>query len=233
MSVKRLYLVGDIIDGWSLKRGWYWPQTHNDVIQKILRKARKGTKVIYVPGNHDEFAREYTDLRFGDVDVQSEVVHETADGKKLLVIHGDEFDAIVTYAKWLAYLGDSAYTVALVMNTWFNRIRQKLGYPYWSLSAYLKQKAKSAVQFIDNYELALADTARKRGLDGVVCGHIHHPEIRMIDDILYCNDGDWVESCSALVEHSDGRLELVDWAPASFGMVRGKQAVSKAEVECA
>ena len=229
----KLYLVGDIIDGWSLKRGWYWPQSHNDVVQKILRKARKGTKVIYVPGNHDEFARDYTDLSFGDVEVHHEVVHETADGKRLLVIHGDEFDVIVTYAKWLAYLGDSAYTLALVLNTWFNWVRNKLGYPYWSLSAYLKKKAKSAVQFIDNYETALADTARKRGLDGVVCGHIHHPEIRMIGDMLYCNDGDWVESCSALVEHDDGRLELIDWAPALFGVAEDSAKSAEKAPECA
>ena len=209
-----LYLVGDIVDGWRLKKGWYWPQAHNDVVQKILRKARKGTKVVFIPGNHDEFARDYTGNEFGAVEVRHEAVHETANGKKLLIIHGDEFDVIVTYAKWLALLGDGAYTVALGLNSWFNYIRQKLGYPYWSLSAYLKLKVKNAIQFINSYETALADTARKRGLDGVVCGHIHHPEIRMIDGILYCNDGDWVESCSALVEHLDGELELINYAPA-------------------
>ena len=207
-----IYLVGDIIDGWRLRKGWYWPQSHNDVVQKLLRKARKGTKVVYVPGNHDEAAREYCDLHFGGVLVKREFVHETADGRRLLIIHGDEFDVVVRYARWLALLGDWAYTVLLALNNWFNGIRAKLGYPYWSLSAYLKYKVKNAVEYIGNFENALAEEAASRGVDGVVCGHIHHPEIRDIDGILYCNDGDWVESCSALVEHRDGRLEILHWA---------------------
>ena len=207
-----IYLVGDIIDGWRLRKGWYWPQSHNDVVQKLLRKARKGTKVVYVPGNHDEAAREYCDLHFGGVLVKREFVHETADGRRLLIIHGDEFDVVVRYARWLALLGDWAYTVLLALNNWFNGIRAKLGYPYWSLSAYLKYKVKNAEEYIGNFENALAEEAASRGVDGVVCGHIHHPEIRDIDGILYCNDGDWVESCSALVEHRDGRLEILHWA---------------------
>ncbi len=211
-----LYLAGDIIDGWRLKRTWFWPQEHNDVVQKILRKARKGTKVIFVPGNHDAFARDYVDHHFGGVAVTDRAVHETADGRKLLVIHGDEFDVVVRYAKWLAVLGDGAYTVLLVINNWFNRIRERLGRPYWSLSAYLKLKVKNAVQYIAEFETALARAAAAEGVDGVVCGHIHHAEMRVIDGVLYCNDGDWVESCTALVEHHDGRLELLDWArPAS------------------
>ena len=207
-----LYLVGDIIDGWRLKKNWYWPQEHNDVVQKILRKVRKGTKVTYVPGNHDEFAREYVDHHFGGVKVEEKVIHETAAGRRLLILHGDEFDVVVRYAKWLAILGDGAYTILLVLNNWLNRIRERLGYPYWSLSAYLKLKVKNAVQFIAEYETAIAKAAAQEGVDGVVCGHIHHAEMREIDGILYCNDGDWVESCSALVEHYDGRLELIHWA---------------------
>lgn len=206
-----LYLVGDIVDGWRLKRSWYWPQAHNDVVQKLLRKARKGTRVIFVPGNHDEFAREYVEHSFGDIQVMDHAVHETADGKKLLVLHGDRFDGVVKYAKWLAHLGDWAYTLALSLNHWFNLARRRLGYPYWSLSAYLKHKVKNAVAFIADFEAAMAEEARRAGVDGVVCGHIHHAETRMVDGILYCNDGDWVESCTALVEHFDGRIEILHW----------------------
>ncbi len=207
-----LYLVGDIVDGWRLKRWWYWPQAHNDVVQKIMRKARKGTNVVYIPGNHDEAARQYCQLTFGEVKVEAEAIHVQPDGRKLLVIHGDQFDGIVRYARWLAILGDWAYSAALRSNTTFNWARRKLGLPYWSLSAYLKHKVKNAVQFIDNYEHAVANEARRRGVDGVVCGHIHHAEIRSIDGILYCNDGDWVESCTALVEDFEGRLRIVRWA---------------------
>lgn len=207
-----LYLVGDVIDGWRLKRSWYWNQSHNDVVQKLLRKARKGTQVIYVPGNHDEALRDFTELHFGGVAVQMEAVHITADGRRLLVTHGDHFDGIVTYAKWLALLGDMAYSAALNVNTWFNHLRHRFGLPYWSLSAYLKHKVKNAVAFISEYERAIAEEARRRHVDGVVCGHIHHAEMRDIDGILYCNDGDWVESCTALAEHADGRLEILRWA---------------------
>jgi UDP-2,3-diacylglucosamine pyrophosphatase LpxH len=207
-----LYLVGDIIDGWRLKRSWYWHQSHNDVVQKLLRKARKGTTVIYVPGNHDEALRDYTELQFGGVTVVMEAIHATADGRRFLVTHGDHFDGIVTCAKWLALLGDAAYGFALNLNTWFNHLRRRMGLPYWSLSAYLKHKVKNAVAFISEYEQAIAEEARRRHVDGVVCGHIHHAEIRDIDGILYCNDGDWVESCTALVEHLDGRLEILRWA---------------------
>ncbi len=210
-----LYLVGDIVDGWRLRRSWHWPQAHNDVVQKILRKARKGTRVVFIPGNHDEFARDYADLNFGDIQVMVDDVHETADGRRLLVLHGDSFDGVVKYAKWLAHLGDGAYTLVLGLNHWFNLIRRRLGLPYWSLSAYLKHKVKNAVQFMANYEQAMADEARKRGVDGVVCGHIHHAELRDIDGVIYANDGDWVESCTALVEHADGRLEILRWLDAT------------------
>lgn len=206
-----LYLVGDIVDGWRLRRNWHWPQSHNDVVQYILNLAHKGTTVLYLPGNHDEAAREYLGLQFGGVTVANEAVHETADGRRFLVIHGDQFDAVVQYVKWLAHIGDHAYMFLFTINGWFNFVRRKLGFSYWSLSAYLKHKAKSAVEYMGNYKTALADEARRRHVDGVICGHIHTAEIRDIGGILYCNDGDWVESCSALVEHGDGHLEIVRW----------------------
>jgi UDP-2,3-diacylglucosamine pyrophosphatase LpxH len=207
-----LFLVGDIVDGWRLKRSWYWPQAHTDVVQKLLRKARKGTKVYYVPGNHDEMFRDYCGVHFGGVEVVQDHVHETADGRRLLILHGDQFDGIVRYHRWLALLGDWAYNLALSLNTLVNRLRRRLGFGYWSLSAFLKLKVKNAVQFIADFEKAVAEEARRRGVDGVVCGHIHHAEIRDIGGLVYCNDGDWVESCTALVEHLDGRLEILRWA---------------------
>ncbi len=207
-----LFLVGDIIDGWQLRRQWYWPQAHNDVIQKLLRKARRGTRVIFVPGNHDEFARKYINHTFGGVEVAEEWVHETADGRKLWVIHGDLFDAVIQCAKWLAYLGDTLYEFTLKLNRHLNSMRARMGLPYWSLSKYLKLKVKRAVSYVGDFEFAVAREARKRGLQGVVCGHIHHAEMRDIDGILYCNDGDWVESLTALAEHADGRLEILQWS---------------------
>ncbi len=205
-----LYLVGDIIDGWQLRRSWYWPQAHNDVVQKLLRKARKGTRVIFVPGNHDEFARRYVTHNFGGVDVVEDAMHVTADGRRLWVTHGDHFDGVIQCARWLAYLGDRAYEFVLKVNHWFNSARARLGLPYWSLSRYLKFKVKRAVSYVGDFETAVAREARKRGAAGVVCGHIHHAEMRDIDGVLYCNDGDWVESLTALVEHDDGRLEIID-----------------------
>ena len=206
-----LYLVGDIVDGWRIKRSWWWPQEHNDVIQKILRKARKGTKVFFIPGNHDEFARNYVSNDFGKVKFSRVMIHKTLDGKKFLVIHGDECDGIMIYARWIAIIGDYAYTLALSMNTWLNRARLMMGLSYWSLSAYLKNRAKNAVKFINNYEDAIITLAQKRGADGVICGHIHHANIKEIDGFIYCNDGDWVESCTALVEHFDGKMEILRW----------------------
>jgi len=207
-----LYLVGDIVDCWRLKRSWYWHQAHNDVVQKLLRKARKGTQVVYLPGNHDELGRDYVGMQFGGIWVLSDTIHVTADDRKLLVIHGDAFDGVVTYAKWLAILGDHAYTLALWVNHKLNRVRLAMGLGYWSLSACLKSKVKGAVGYICAFEEAVAAEAKRRDADGVVCGHIHKAEIRTIDGIQYCNDGDWVESCTALVEHWDGALEIVDWA---------------------
>ena len=208
-----LYLVGDIVDGWQLRRRWYWPQAHNDVVQKLLRKARKGCQVIYVPGNHDEFAREFLNHHFGGIDVTEEAVHETIDGRKLWVIHGDYFDAVVQQAKWLAHVGDHMYEFTLKLNRYLNNLRGRLGLPYWSLSAYLKHKVKKALTYVTDFENAVAHEALKQGYQGVVCGHIHRAEIRDVNGILYCNDGDWVESRTAVVEHVDGRLELYHWEP--------------------
>jgi len=213
VSCENLFLVGDIIDGWRLRRSWFWDQHHDEVLRLILRAARGGTNVVYVPGNHDEMMRKYVPLglEICGVKLQMESEHVTADGKRLLITHGDAFDSVVRHAKILALLGDWAYTVALGVNRYFNKIRVKLGYPYWSLSAWLKLQVKEAVKAIDRFETALADDAHRRGFDGVVCGHIHHAEMRMVNGVMYLNDGDWVESCTALVEHQDGKLELVDW----------------------
>lgn len=209
---ERIYLVGDIVDGWRLRRSWYWDKHHDEVIRQILHKARAGAAVTYIPGNHDEMFRDWLGLDVAGVSLRASAVHELADGRRLLVIHGDEFDSVVRYARFLAFLGDWAYAMALALNRHFNALRRRLGYPYWSLSAWLKQRVKEAVKVIDRFETALAAEARQHGYDGVVCGHIHKAEMREVDGILYCNDGDWVESCTALVEHPDGRLELVDWA---------------------
>ena len=214
VEAETIYLVGDIIDGWRLRKSWYWDDSHDDVLRQILRQARGGTEVTYIPGNHDEMFRAWLGLglEIGGIRLRREAVHTTAAGKRLLVIHGDEFDSVVRYAKFLALLGDWAYAAALTFNRYFNAVRRRLGYPYWSLSAWLKQQVKGAVKAIDRFEVALANEASRRGFDGVVCGHIHHAEMREVNGVLYINDGDWVESCTALVEHHDGRLELIDWA---------------------
>ncbi len=212
MECRTLYLVGDIIDGWRLKGGWYWPQAHNDVVQKILRMARKGVQVTYIPGNHDDRVRDFCGVHFGGVIVARDAIFESASGKRYLVTHGDEFDGVIAHAKWLAFLGDWAYRALLSLNTTWNLVRRRMGFGYWSLSAFVKVKVKNALQFIENFEAAVADEARRRGVDGVICGHIHKAEMRMIDGVEYINDGDWVESCTALVEHLDGRLELIAWA---------------------
>ena len=206
-----LYLVGDIVDGWQLKKNWYWKQSYNDVVQKILRRARKGTKVTYIPGNHDEFARHYIGLLFGDIRVCRQAEHITAAGRRLLIMHGDEFDSVVQCARWLAVLGSGMHDFTVELNRAVNAVRSRLGYPYWSLSQYLKQKVKSAMMHIADFEKAVIDEARRHGADGIVCGHIHRPMIRQVDKVTYFNAGDWVESCTALVEHHDGRMDLIEW----------------------
>lgn len=206
-----LYLVGDIVDGWQLRKHWYWKQSHNDVVQKVLRKSRKGTRVTYIAGNHDEVLRQFIGLAFGDIRIVNEATHDMLDGRRLLVTHGDFFDGVIQHAKWLAYLGDTLYTIVLKLNNHFNRVRHRMGLSYWSLSQYLKHKVKNAVSFISAFETAVTSEAKRRGFDGVVCGHIHKAEIREIDDVLYCNDGDWVESLCALVETHEGELKLIHW----------------------
>ncbi len=209
---EKLYLVGDIVDGWRLKRKWFWPQSHNDVVQKILRKARKGTEVIYVPGNHDEGLRRYIGTHFGGIEVKPTDIYEAVDGRKFLVLHGDNFDNVMLYARWLAYIGDHAYDFVLRLNTFFNGLRRLMGLRYWSLSSYLKIKVKNAVQFISEFEQVIVKEAEKAEVQGVICGHIHHAEMKQYGDITYMNDGDWVESCTALVEHFDGTWEIIYWA---------------------
>ena len=212
VECEHLYLVGDVIDGWRLRKAWYWHEEFDAVMRAVLDHAERGARVTYIPGNHDEMFREWLGLEIAGVKLRREAVHEGADGRKFLVIHGDEFDGVIRYAKFLAYLGDWAYDTALVLNRWFNIARRKFGYPYWSLSQWLKRQVKEAVKAIDRFEVALAGEAKRRGLDGVICGHIHHAEMRMVNGVMYMNDGDWVESCTALVEHADGRFELLDWA---------------------
>lgn len=214
-EAETLFLVGDIIDGWRLRKGWYWPDAHNEVIRRVLKMAHRGTRVVFVAGNHDEMLRDYAGMTFGGVELVLEAVHTTADGRRLLVTHGDSFDAVVLYHKWLAFLGDKAYSLMMRLNIGFNAIRRRMKLPYWSLSAYLKKRVKNAVQYICSYEEAVAHEAIARGLDGIVCGHIHAAEIRRIGEITYYNDGDWVESCTALVEDAFGQISIVDWTKES------------------
>jgi UDP-2,3-diacylglucosamine pyrophosphatase LpxH len=207
---ERLYLVGDIVDLWRLRRDHYWPQSHNDVVQKILRKARKGADVVLIPGNHDEFGRHFTGV-YGKVVVKQRDVYTTAAGRRLLVMHGHEFDAVTTHARWLAYLGDIGYQFLLWVNRPLNFLRRQFGLDYWSLSAYAKSRVKNAVSFISQFEDAVARYAQMHRADGIVCGHIHTPSVKQIRGVAYYNTGDWVESSTALVEHTDGRIELVRW----------------------
>lgn len=206
-----IYLVGDIVDGWQLKSSWYWPQAHNDVVQKLLRKARKGARIVYLPGNHDEFARDHYGNYFGGIEIVEEAIHTAADGKRYLVLHGDRFDMVVRNARWLAHLGDHAYVAALALNNVFNHIRRRLGFGYWSLSSWAKLRVKGAVNYIGSYEEALVGAAREKGADGIICGHIHHAANHRDFGLAYINCGDWVESCTAVGEHPDGRFEVIHW----------------------
>jgi len=210
-DAETIYLVGDIVDGWTLRSSWHWPQAHNDVVQKLLRKARKGTRLVYIPGNHDEFLRDYYGSHFGGVEVIADAIHISADGQKFLVTHGDLFDIVIKHARWVAHLGDRAYDFAIFANTIFNRFRRLFGLPYWSLSKWAKLKVKNAVNFIGDFEEVLIREARRHGVDGVICGHIHHAAIRRESGFTYMNCGDWVESCTALVEHEDGCFEIITW----------------------
>ncbi|MCH9807624.1 MAG: UDP-2,3-diacylglucosamine diphosphatase [Alphaproteobacteria bacterium] len=210
-DAQTIYLVGDIVDFWRIRRGAIWPQSHNDVLQKILRKVRKGSRVIFIPGNHDDGLRQYCGQKFGGIEIKLQDIHETANGKRYIVMHGDEFDLVVRYAKWLAFLGDRSYQMAMWTNLPINFVRRRLGLGYWSLSSYLKLRVKSAVNFIGEFEQKLSKAAKERKADGVICGHIHHAASRQIEDIHYLNSGDWVESCTAIGETDEGNFELIRW----------------------
>ncbi len=210
-EAETIFLVGDIVDGWRLKRNWYWPQDCNDVVQKLLRKARKGTRVIYIPGNHDEFLRDFPGMHFGGIEVAERMIHTAADGRSYLVLHGDEFDVVVRNARLLAYLGDWAYDIAILLNVALAAVRRRLGMPYWSFSAWAKLQVKHAVNFIGEFQRVVAEEARRNDADGVICWHIHHAVIEDIDGIRYINTGDWVESCTAIAELPDGTMELIRW----------------------
>jgi UDP-2,3-diacylglucosamine pyrophosphatase LpxH len=210
-EAETIYLVGDIVDGWQLKSAWYWPQSHNDVVQKLLRQARKGVRVVYVPGNHDEFLRDYYGTHFGGIEVTETAMHVGADGRRYLVIHGDLFDLVVTQARWLALLGSKAYDYAIVLNRVFNQWRRRLGFPYWSLAQWAKLRVKNAVNYIGEFERTLVAEAHRHDAHGVICGHIHNAAIHDDFGIRYLNCGDWVENCTAIVEHHDGRFEIVTW----------------------
>jgi len=207
-----LYLVGDILDFWKGRSGWYWPRINNQVVQAVVDKAANGTQVVFIPGNHDEALRDYVGSEVNGVAVERDTVHETAAGERFLVLHGDEFDSVVMHSKWVAYLGGEAYNLLLLVNRWFNYVRRRLGFRYWSLSAFLKHKVKNAANYISSFEQAVAREARERGVDGVICGHIHKAEISRIQGVTYGNCGDWVESCTALVEDPEGRMEILDWS---------------------
>jgi len=207
-----LYLVGDIIDGWRLKKRFYWPERHNAIVRRFMKRAKRGTRVIYIPGNHDEMFRQFSGMNFGGVEIRKKAIHTTADGRRLLVLHGDEFDAIMLAHRWLALVGDWAYRATMRLNILVNWVRRKLNRPYWSLSRHAKHKVKNAVEFISRYEETVAHEAQRLKVDGVVCGHIHTAEERRFGDVVYYNDGDWVEGCTALVEHHDGRMEILHWA---------------------
>lgn len=234
-EAETIYLVGDIVDGWRLRRSWHWPQSHNDVVQKLLRRARKGARIVYVAGNHDEFLRMFQGVHFGGIVVCDRDIHEAADGRRYLVIHGDQFDAVVHNMRWLAYLGDRAYDLAIVTNRIVSRVRRLLGLPYWSFSSWAKVRVKKAVNFIGSFQKVLSDEARREEVDGVICGHIHHAVIEQFDEITYVNTGDWVESCTAVVEHFDGRMEILHWphvlaAPSLVGEPFRPQVIAQGDV---
>ncbi|MEO1129798.1 MAG: UDP-2,3-diacylglucosamine diphosphatase [Planctomycetota bacterium] len=222
----KLYLVGDVIDMWRLRQRWHWPTEHNEVTRQILKMAKRGTHVVYVPGNHDEHARQYVGLHFGDVEITLTAEHTTADGKRLFVTHGDQFDMVVKHARVISVLGAWAYDSLIAVNTHYNRLRARLGLKYWSLSKYIKLKVKSACTFVARFEEALIDEARRKGFDGVVCGHIHKAEYRA-GAVDYYNCGDWVESGTALVEHDDGTMQIIDAVALVDQMRDQKKSIKK------
>lgn len=212
IQCETLYLVGDILDLWKFKSGFFWPRSHNAIVRKFIDLANSGTRVIYIPGNHDDLFRQYADINFNGIEIMLQAMHITRDGRKFLIMHGDEFDNIVRQHERLASIGATAYDILIVVNRWYNQIRKHLGYSYWSLSAYLKHKVKNAVNFINNFQHILSLEAQKQHVDGIICGHIHHADISaMENDKTYCNTGDWVESCTALTEDKNGNLQIIRW----------------------
>jgi UDP-2,3-diacylglucosamine pyrophosphatase LpxH len=234
VDCETLYLVGDIVDLWKFRNGFYWPTLHSEIVQRILSKAQQGTRVIYIPGNHDEQFRKHAGMHFNGIDIRLNAVHEMRDGRQFLVLHGDEFDSIVCHNKWLAYIGGEAYEVLLVVNRWFNIIRSILGYDNWSLSAFLKNKVKNIISFLDSYQHVLSLEAQKRHVDGIICGHIHHADIKQMEfGKTYCNCGDWVESCTALVEHDSGQLVLICWQEAGQTLLEREGTLAPAYARAA
>jgi UDP-2,3-diacylglucosamine pyrophosphatase LpxH len=211
IKVDYLYLVGDIIDMWSIKRKWHWPKQYNEVIHKLLKRSRKGAKVFLIPGNHDEFFRDFVGYQFGDVQIVDRACHETADGRRFLVLHGDEFDTVILYRPWLSHLASWAYNHLILLNRMVNAVRRRFGKPYWSLSGAIKRKVKQAVKYLTNFEDLMTTEANRQKVDGVICGHVHQPALRTIKGVTYCNTGDWIENCTALAEKEDGSLEIIWW----------------------
>ena len=225
IECESLYLVGDIIDFWKLKSGWHWLKLHSDVVFAVLKLAQNGTRVIYIPGNHDEILRDYIGNSVQGIEILENDIYQSLNGQSYLVLHGDEYDGVVCNNKWLAYLGTYAYDALLLINRWFNLFRRKCGFPYWSLSAHIKHSVKNAVNFIYQFESVLALEAKKKGVDGIICGHIHHAVIRNIDDTLtYCNTGDWVESCTALTEDLNGKFSIIYWTEQSVHLLDNNQS---------
>jgi len=206
-----LYLVGDIIDVEALRKRWWWPAQYNEVVHKLLKRARKGAKVVFIPGNHDVFFRDFIGYQFGDIEIRDRAIHTTADGRRFLVIHGDQFDALVMYHGWVSHLGSWAYGYLTLVNRVVNRLRRWFGLPYWSMSGAIKRKVKHAVRFINKFEVLLVQEAKRIGVDGVICGHVHQPAMHDLGGLRYCNSGDWIENCTAVVEHENGELEILWW----------------------
>ena len=232
-DAETVYLVGDIIDGWRLRHSWFWPRINDEIVALLLAKQRAGTRLVYLPGNHDEFMRDFYGRPFAGVEVIEEVVHEGADGKRYLILHGDKFDVVVAHARWLALLGDGAYRLAITLNGQVNRVRRAFGLTYWSLSAWAKRKVKNAVNYLGEFEMQMTAEAKRVGADGVVCGHIHHAVIRDMDGVTYMNCGDWVESCTALVEHGDGRFEIIAWSAQSRTEADAAAKAASEAIQCA
>ncbi len=220
-----IYLVGDVFDFWRLRRNASWPPSQTEIVKELLAKARNGSRITYIPGNHDNEIRTFAGTTLGPFEIRLQAIHITADGRRFLVIHGDEFDVVIKRARWLAVLGDVSYDLASLANTLLNAARRRVGRPYWSLSAFLKYQVKRAVSYAGNFEKSVASAARNAGAAGVICGHIHHAAMHLVDGIHYVNTGDWVDSCTAVVEHADGRLEIIRW---SEGLRSRESAAAKA-----